>query len=375
MTDGWERVHAVISTAAIAENYRAVRAVVAPSCRVLAVVKADAYGHGAVPVARALAAAGADWFGTATLEEAAVLREAGLTQPILVLSYTPPSAAAALCRLQITQSVADKAYAEALSKEAVKAGVTVDVHIKLDTGMSRLGFVYHSEADDEALNEIAVACRLPGLHAEGLFTHFATADEPDDTATRRQFALFQTATEKLKQRDVHFSLRHCCNSAATLRFPEMQLDMVRPGIVLYGYSPDAGLDLPVHLTPAMELRAMVAQVKTVPAGTAVSYGATAVTEKETTLATVELGYADGLPRACGNRACLLAAGSCAPLVGRVCMDQCLLNVSGLSVQAGDEVTVFGADLPADRLAAAADTIPYEILCRVGKRVPRVYAGN
>ncbi len=373
MTNAFSRLHAAVSTDVAVENYQAVRGLLSPSCRVMAVVKANAYGHGAVPMAQALAAAGVEWFAVSSLEEAAELREAGITQPILILAYTPPAAAAVLARLQVTQAVADAAYAAALNEAAAAAAVQVTVHIKLDTGMSRIGFVYHDEnADAAALSEIAAACRLPQLHAEGVFTHFATADEAEDTQTPRQFALFTAAIRQLEKQGITFSLHHCCNSAATLRYPHMHLDMVRPGIVLYGYAPDAGMPLPVTLTPAMTLRTVVAQVKTLPAGARVSYGGTAVTERDTVLATVPIGYADGLPRACGNRCCLTVNGTRVPIVGRVCMDQCVLDVTGVPVQVGDTVTVFGDGAAMNELAAAADTIAYEILCRVGRRVPREY---
>ncbi len=365
-----KRTWAAVSTDAVKENYRAVRGVVGADRLVMAAVKADGYGHGAVPVARALADAGVDRFAVSNLCEAVELREAGLTQPILILGYTPPEEASALSRLHVTQAVTDGAYAAALEAETERAGVTVQVHMKLDTGMSRLGFVYHDEAAD--IDALAAACRLPHLDTEGVFTHFAAADSADETFVRRQFALFQDALRRLGERGIVFAVRHCCNSAATLRFPEMHLDMVRPGIVLYGVAPDGAMALPVSLKPAMTLKTVVAQVKTVPTGTPVSYGCTAVTQRETVLATVPIGYADGLPRVCSDRAVMLVHGQRARIVGRVCMDQCLLDVTGIAVQPGDEVTVFGTELSVDELAATADTISYEILCRVGQRVPRVY---
>lgn len=363
---------AEVSIDAIVNNFRQVRQYVRRDCRCLAIVKADAYGHGAVTVARALEAAGADRFGVATLAEARELRDAGITLPILILSYTPPAAAAELAQLNVMQSVTDAAYAEALNAEAAKAGVTLTVHVKVDTGMSRVGFVYHDEADDATVDDIARAAMLPQLQAEGLFTHFAMADAESEQATRRQFALFEGLTARLRERGITFAVRHCCNSAATLRFPEMQLDMVRCGIVLYGWLPDASMVSPFPLTPAMQWRCVVSQVKRVAAGTPISYGHTAVTERESVLATLPIGYADGLLRACSNRAVMNVGGHSAPIVGRVCMDQCMLDVTGLSVQTGDTVTVFGDGAPLEELAAASDTIVYEVICRVGKRVPRVY---
>ncbi len=360
------RTWAEVSTEALIDNCRAVRRVVGDHCAVMATVKADGYGHGAVRAAQAFAEAGAEWFSVSNLCEAIELREAGLTQPILILGYTPPEEAQTLSRLHITQTVSDTGYADALETHAAADDVTVTVHIKLDTGMSRLGFWYQShDADVEA---IAAACRLPHLRAEGIFTHFADADNEDAAFSHRQFTLFEHAIARLRERGITFALRHCCNSAGTMRFPEYHLDLVRPGLVLYGYAPfdESGL------RPAMALKTVVAQVKTVPAGTPVSYGCTAVTRRETTLATVPIGYADGLPRACSGHGMMLVGEHRVPIVGRVCMDQCMLDVTGLSVAPGDEVTVFGEELPATEIARAADTIVYEILCGVGKRVPRAY---
>ncbi len=368
-----ERVWAEVSLQAVASNLRAVRSVLSPDCRVMASVKADAYGHGAVAVARALAEAGVDHLAVSHVNEAAELREAGITLPILLLAYTPPSEAARLAALGVAQSVSDREYAVALNEAAAAAGVSVAVHIKLDTGMGRIGFVCHEATPTE---DIVAACALPQLCVEGVFTHFALADvaTPEaDAFTKLQFSRFTAALAALEAQGVTFPLRHCCNSAAALRFPEMHLDMVRPGIVLYGCPPDEALSLPVTLTPVMTLCSVVAQVKTVPAGTHVSYGGTAVTTGETRLATVPIGYADGLPRVCSNRMALGVGGGRAPIVGRVCMDQCILDVTELpAVTPGETVTVFGAAPTAGELAATADTISYEILCRVGKRVPRVY---
>ena len=359
-----------MDTEAIKANFRAVRGVVGERCLIMPTAKADGYGHGAVPVAQAMVEAGADRLSVSNLCEAVELREAGITLPLLILGYTPPCEAAELARLRITQTVADAAYAAQLSAQAVRDGVTVQVHIKLDTGMSRLGFVYHDEASTACIEEIAAACGLPHLEAEGIFTHFAKADE-DEAFTRRQFALFESAIAQLAARGVTFAVRHCCNSAATLNYPEMHLDMVRPGLLIYGVLPDEQLPA-LPLQPAMALKTVVAQVKTVPAGTPVSYGGTAVTARESVLATVPIGYADGLPRAASNRGVMLVGGAVVPIIGRVCMDQCVLDVTGVTVNTGDEVTVFGAELPVERLAQASETISYEILCRVGQRVPRAY---
>lgn len=362
-----KRTWAAVSAAAVKDNFAAVRRVVGDDCRIMATVKADGYGHGAIPMAKAFAEAGAEWLSISNLNEAIELRDAGLDLPMLLLGYTPPEEVPVLCSREVTQTVFDLDYARRLSHVASAAGVTVKVHIKIDTGMSRLGFVYHDEATDIA--DLVEACRLPALDVEGVFTHFACADGEDEAPTRRQFALFSDVLARLEAEGITFRLRHCCNSAATLRFPEYHLDLVRPGLLLYGYAPFEGWEL----TPSMTLKSVVAQVKAVPAGVPVSYGGTAVTERDCVLATVPIGYADGLPRAASDKAVMLVGGGEARIVGRVCMDQCILDVTGLDVKTGDEVIVFGRRLSAERLADSAGTIVYEILCRVGQRVPRTYS--
>lgn len=375
MSDFFRRTWAEISVDAVGRNCRAVKNTLAPGCRLMAVVKADAYGHGALPVARELLQQGADWLAVSNLQEAMHLREGGIAAPLLVLSYTPPEEAARLSLHRITQTVVGPEDALRLEQAAAAAGVTVAVHIKVDTAMSRVGFFYHdAQRDSAVLDDIAAACALPHLHAEGCFTHFSVADEPNGEAeTRRQFALFNAALAGLKARGVTFAVRHCCNSAATLRFPEMHLDMVRPGIVLYGLAPAPWMNGLLPLVPAMSLKTVVSLVKTVPAGTPVSYGGVFVTPRRTTLATVPIGYGDGMPRALSNRARMAVGGATAPLVGRVCMDQSMLDVTGIpGVREGDIVTVFGQAPTAEDYAAAAGTIAYEAVCAVSKRVPRIY---
>ncbi len=343
---------------------------------IMAVVKADAYGHGAVMAARTLCEAGADWLAVSNLDEAIQLRNAGLSAPILILSYTPPEEVALLAGHHITQTVVSASHAKALSDAAVEAGVTLDVHIKVDTGMTRVGFF----AADGALStdEIAAACALPALKPSGIFTHFAVADEQDgDRFTREQYARFVDTVNALAARGITFALRHCCNSAATLRYPEMHLDMVRPGLILYGLYPDEWMRGMLPLEPVMSLRTHVSHVKAVPADTTISYGRQYTTAVEEVIATVPIGYADGYTRRAGGKAHMLVNGREAPVRGRICMDQCMLDVSGIDdVQAGTLVTAFGRDhdtaLPVEVYAAWSDTINYEIVCAVGKRVPRLF---
>ena len=354
-------------------NYRALRAMLPQGCRFLGVVKADAYGHGAVPVARRLETLGAEYLAVACLDEALELRQAGITTPILILGYTPVERANSLLDNGITQTVYDVDMARALSDAAAAAGKTLKIHVKADTGMSRLGWLCGEEDQSAAVEAIAQVCALPGLEAEGIYTHFANADGDEDY-TMLQFTRFLDLLEALKDKGITFAIRHCAASAAALKFPCTHLDMVRPGIALYGHYPDPsceGLDGP-GLRPVMTLKTRVASVKTVPAGTPVSYGCTHMLDRETRLAALTIGYADGLPRLCSDKLEVLIGGQRAPVVGRICMDMCMADVTGLDVAPGDEVEVFGEHLPIEDVAALAGTIQYELLCAVSPRVHRAY---
>lgn len=371
------RTWAEIDLDALAENCRQIQKTLSPGCRMIAVVKADAYGHGAVTCARLLREQGVSYFAVSNVEEAVQLRQGGITESILILSHTPPDEAVRLAALNITQTVISREYGLRLHEAAVAAGVTVRIHVKVDTGMSRVGFFYQSSCE-ETVADIAEICRLPAFTPEGIFTHFAVADEPEsDTYTHRQFALFMEVLQQLQAQGIAFAMRHCCNSAATLRFPEMHLDAVRPGLILYGLSPTAApYAAPLH--PVMTVKATVTQVKTVPAGTSVSYGCTHRTETDTVLATVPVGYGDGFPRALSNRWSMRIQGTPAPLRGRVCMDQCMLDISHIpGVAAGDTVTVMGGTgfCSVEALATATDTITYEAVCHLSKRVPRIFRQN
>jgi len=374
------RTWAEIHLDRLEHNVQLIRQGLQPGCQIMAMVKADAYGHGAVPVARALCRFGVSWLGVSNLEEAIQLRQAGIQQPILVVSYTPPAEAARLAAHGITQTVMSVAHGLALSQAAVEAGVELSVHIKLDTGMSRVGFVCQQVADvPKTIEEVSSVCCLPGLMAEGIFTHFACADDPQgDAFTKQQFELFMAVTDGLSRRGHRFALRHCCNSAATLRFPEMHLDMVRPGVVLYGLLPDSGLQTAYpHFQPVMELKTTISMVKELPADAPVSYNRTYYSTHSMRVATVPIGYADGYSRQMSNRAEMLVDGRRVPVIGRVCMDQCMLDVTDApSVTEGTVVTVFGRDggeaLPVDELAAWMNSIHYEVVCLVSKRVSRLY---
>jgi alanine racemase len=377
----FQRAWLEIHLDALAHNFARLRALAGQGCAVMAVVKADAYGHGVTQCVHALAAEGCGWFAVSNLEEALQVRAAAPQVNILILGYTPPHYATTLAKHNITQAVLDLDNARALNAAAAAGGVRVRVHIKVDTGMSRLGFFYQDAAHDSpVLDDIATTCALPALAAEGIFTHFAQADDAahGGAFTQKQAALFTQCVEILRTRGVTFALRHCCNSAGALLYPENHMDLIRPGLALYGIVPTPDFPLADELRPVMEMKTVLSQVKLLPAGAPVSYGSTLVTDRPTLSATVPVGYADGYFRGLsGGRGHMLLNGQAVPILGRVCMDQCVLDISAVPNAApGDRVTVFGHDgdetLPAVALTQAVGAIPYELLCGINKRVPRVY---
>lgn len=375
-----KRTWAEINLDAICRNLEEIRRTCEPNVQTMAVIKADGYGHGAVELAKTYEESGVEWFAVSNLDEALQLRNAGVTRPILILGFTPAECAETLAKENISQTVLNEEYGEALSRAALQAGVRVRAHIKVDTGMSRIGFYYHDEAQNaDMTDKIAGVCALPGLLPEGIFMHFASADEGRDgeSFTRRQFALFRAMLGALSERGISFKLRHCCNSAATIAYPEFHLDLVRPGIILYGLAPSPLLKNTVKLTPALELKSIISQVKTIPAGTAVSYGRTYTSQTERRIATIPIGYADGYPRLLSGRADVLICGKRARITGRVCMDQLMADVTDIPEAAeGCVVTLIGRDsdeeISLDELAELTGTINYELACNISKRVPRVY---
>ena len=373
MDDLRKRTWAEINLANIRHNYLSIRSRLPEGCRFLGVVKADAYGHGAVQVSRLLQDAGADYLAVAGLDEAMELRQNGIFLPILILGHTPPEYTETLIRNDITQAVTCLAKAEEYSREASRLGRTLRIHIKVDTGMSRLGFLCAGPHFDDGVENILYACSLPGLESEGIFTHFAVSDEPgedNEAYTRAQFALFLRVIDAVKKRGVCFGIRHCANSGAVLHYPEMALDMVRPGLLLYGYGDESGT---LDLRPCMRLMTRITTIKHYESGTSVSYGRRFVTDKLTRMAVLGIGYADGLPRACSNRCSFYIAGGYAPQRGSICMDMCMADVTDLPDAAVDgEVEIFGEHCDIRLLSEAAQTIPYELLCAINKRVPRVY---
>ena len=380
MSEFFRRTWAEVSLDAIDHNFKMIQKQLKPETLICCVIKADAYGHGAEILAKEYEKLGADWFAVSNLEEAMQIRSAGISLPILILGYTPPCMAAQLSKLNIAQTVLSAGYGRELSVQAVKAGVTVRVHIKLDTGMSRIGFMYQNPVrDGGVIDEIEEVCKLPSLDPEGVFTHFAVADEGNDgrAYTVMQFDNLMRAVALLEQRGIAFKIRHCANSAAIFDYPDMQLDMVRPGVILYGLMPSDMMKNTIELMPAMELKSIVSLVKMIEPQTSVSYGRKYIAKRPVKIATVPIGYADGYPRHLYIKASMLVRGHKAKIIGRVCMDQLMLNVTSVpDVQEGDVVTVFGRDgdasITLEELAAYNNTINYELVCMISKRVPRIY---
>ena len=370
------RTWAEVDLDALAHNYRQARRMIGAGVRYLGVVKADAYGHGAVQVGRKLEALGADYLAVSSLDEARELRHGGISMPILILGHTPPEMVPELIRHHITQTVSARAKAEEYSAAAAACGGTLRVHIKVDTGMSRLGFLVRGEHFDGGVEAIAASCRLPHLEAEGIFTHFAAADEDDpgsEAYTREQFDVFQRVLAALADRGQTFAIRHCANSGALARYPEMYLDMVRPGIALYGAGADAQR---LDLRPVMTLKSCVSTIKIFDPDTDISYGRTYRTREKTRVGVLPIGYADVLFRGLSGRMSVCTEEGPAPVLGRICMDMTIVNLTGLShVHVGDAVELFGQRQRVDVLAEILGTIPYELTCAVSKRVPRLYLEN
>ena len=374
MNDLQKRTWAEISLENLRHNYEAIRKSLPAGCRFLGVVKADAYGHGALPVSRLLQEAGADYLAVSCLDEALELRRGGITMPILILGHTPYAYTGTLIEENMTQTVTCLAKALEYSAEAVRLGKELKIHIKLDTGMSRLGFLCAGNYFEEGVDNVIRSCRLPGLNPEGVYTHFAVSDEPGEDSeayTRAQFRLFMDVIAAVKARGgVEFPIRHCANSGATVSYPEMALDMVRPGLLLYGYGDSSGK---LGLLPCMRLVTTVSTIKFYEPGTSVSYGRRFTTDRRTRMGVLAIGYADGLPRLISNKCSFAAGGGFAPQRGSICMDMCMVDLTELpQVDVGSEVELFGPMNSIYKLSDAAQTIPYELLCAVSKRVPRVY---
>ena len=370
-----ERSWAEVNLSALARNFMQMKQLVSKKTKVMAVVKANAYGHGAVPCARALVDAGADYLAVATIEEALELRAADISCPILILGHTAADRAEDLIAHDITATVYTKEQVASLSRIASKIGKRVRMHVKINTGMERIGFA------PEEIEEISASCSMPGILAEGIFTHLACADEEDTTGVHTQYRTFSDVLYALEQKGITFSHRHILNSAGILDFPEYQLDMVRAGIALYGYYPSQYVQKEkAALEPVMSVKTRITHLHKVAKDAGISYGWTYHAPKDSMLATVPIGYADGYFRAFSNCAHMLASGEPVPVTGRICMDQCMIDVSSVNtISVGDEIVIIGkqgnAQITADDLAELIGTIPYEILCATGKRLPRLYVAD
>lgn len=367
------RVQAEINLDAIYNNVAAAKALTKPGTKMMAVIKADGYGHGAVQLAEVLDPL-ADAYGVAILEEGIELRKAGVTKPILILGFTPEPLYPQMIEYDITTAVFTLEMAEKISKAALILGKKAKVHIKLDTGMSRIGFAQ----DAKSLAMIQKIAELPGIQIDGCFTHFARMDEKDKTRAKEQFRRYMDFTAQIEAVGISLPLKHVSNSAGIIEMPEVNLDMVRDGICIYGlYPSEEVVKERLPLTPAMELRAFVSFVKTLPAGVEIGYGGTYTTKRETRVATIPVGYADGYLRSLSNKGCVLIHGQRAPIIGRICMDQFMVDVTDIpNTEEGDVATLFGRDgdafLSVEEVSGLAGSFNYEFVCDVGKRVPRVY---
>ncbi len=372
------RAWAEINLDSIAHNILCIREKIGKDTKLLTVIKADAYGHGYEEVAKTAIECGVDFFGVATCDEALQIRKSGFDVPVLILGTVEDDEYESLIGENISLTVFSRAMAETISEAAQKLGKTVRLHIKLDTGMSRIGYMADEAADKAAvIDEIIGISRLKNIEIEGIFTHFSKADEPEEDFTHIQFKRFMDICGGVEERGLKIPLRHCCNSGGILHFPEYHLDMVRSGIITYGCMPSDNTKTDVSLIPTMMLKSKVTDVKRIGPGVGISYGGTYETDAPADIATFGIGYADGYFRCLSNKGQVIIGGEIANVVGRVCMDQTMADVTHVkNVKIGDEVILFGTDgnntITVDSVAALAGTISYEVLSVVGRRIPRVY---
>ena len=373
--ENYPRVHADIDLDAIRYNMEQMHHLTDPHTKLMAVIKTDGYGHGAIPIARELEPLDYVYgYAVAAEEEGIALRSAGIKKPILILGYAFPEQYEALLRAQITPAVFTLEAAQRLSETAKRLGLAAHIHIKLDTGMGRVGFLV-SEENADVITQIA---SLPHIVIEGIFTHFARADETDKTSAEQQLAAFLHMNDLLEARGVHIPLKHCSNSAGILDLPDANLDLARAGITLYGLHPSDEVHLErMDMHPVLSLKSRVVYVKTLPAGYGISYGATYVTPSERRIATIPVGYGDGDARSLSNKGEVLIRGRRAPIVGRVCMDQFMVDVTDIpDVCEGDVVTLIGSDgqerITLEELGEKSGRFNYEFACDLGKRIPRIF---
>ncbi len=372
-----KRTWAEINIDSLKFNLDNIRRVTDSKAKIMAVVKADAYGHGYREYCRALLKNGVDSFGVAMLDEAKELRREGFKLPILILGASHFDEADELVEYDIMPNVCSVEFARCLSSSAVKQKKNVKIHLKIDTGMSRLGFVA-GEDNSKVIADILEISELPGVEIDGIFSHFACADEADSAYTMLQFDRFMKLISELESLGIKIPCRHIANSAAIMMYPETHLDMVRAGVILYGCYPSCEVDRKrLPLKPVMTLKSRITMVKELEAGRGVSYGKTYITDKKIRIATIPIGYADGYSRCLSQKAKIEVSGQLCDVIGRICMDQCMIDVTNVNnISIGDEVIIFGDGLiTADDIAEWMNTINYEVLCLVSKRVPRVYKEN
>lgn len=375
--DYMNRVYLKIDLDKICNNINQVINKVGKETKVLAVVKGDAYGHGAIEVTKALSEIGTYGFAVATVGEALALRRAGITKPILILDFVFPNQFETIVRNDIMLTIFQYGIAKELNEAAGSMGTTAHIHIKVDTGMGRIGYI----PDDKSIDEICRIAQLPNIEIDGIFTHFACADEADKTSMNKQYEKFKSFVEKLEQRGINIPIKHVCNSAAIIEKNDNYLNLVRSGIVTYGLYPSEEVNKEnLRVEPAMELHSVVINVKTIHEGDTVSYGSTYVATKPTVIATIPVGYADGYPRMLSNKGSVLIHGKRAQIVGKVCMDQFMVDVTDIpDVSIGDNVTLIGRDgdecITCEEIGDISGRFNYEFLCCITRRVPRVYIRN
>ena len=363
---------AEINLSHLIHNLKQVKSLIPQNCKILSVVKANAYGHGMIRVSKELENAGVDMLGVAHVEEGICLRESGVHTDILIMGGVDEAYASAVIRWRLTPILYDRTFAESLSKAAVENGVTVPVHIKVDTGMRRIGVT--PEIAPEFAQYVA---QLQGVRIEGIMTHFAEVALQNREFAREQLESFNAVCRVIEGMGIPLPLKHAANSAAVMDMRDSHLDMVRPGIMLYGYAPAPFLSSKADLRPVMTLKSRILYLKKVPPKTGISYARTFITSRETLVATIPIGYADGYSRALSNVGEVIVRGRRAPVIGRVCMDMTMSDVTDVpGVQAGDEVMIIGGEgdrrITADDIAGWTGTISYEVLCHIGERVDRVY---
>jgi len=358
----------------LASNFKKIRNIVNDKAMIMAVIKANGYGHGSVELAKMYKEIGADRLAVSILTEAIELRKAEIKGPIQLLSYTPQGQLGLVIDYDIIQGIYTFEDAKALSDIAVKKNKTAKIHLKVDSGMGRIGFL----PNDKSIDEIIKISKLPNLEIEGIFTHFAKADEIEKEFTRIQYEKFNWVVRKLEEVGINISIKHVSNSATIIDLPEYNLDMVRPGIILYGYYPSEDVNKGrIELKPAMTLKGKISNIKTVPEKTGVSYGHLYLTPRESVIATIPIGYADGYSRMLTGKGFVYIKGKRVPIVGRICMDQLMIDVTDVEdPQIGDEVVLFGSGNDGypkvEEIAALLGTINYELICMMGRRIPRVY---